>query len=480
MMSVLSYFLLSLFMNVHPAVNHQTLIPATGYKIKAKVAGLADSTCYLGHYYGQYQTIIDTTQANATGEIVFSGSEALKGGIYFIVLPGKQFFEFIVNKEQEMYFETDMTSLVKSMKIKGSSENKLFYDYLNYINENQEKYMALKNKATELKDNKDSTEVLHREMEAIDQKVKDYKMKLMQDNPESFVSTIFLASKDPEIPEAPVLPNGRKDSTFTYRYFKDHYWDNIDLSDDRILRTPVFYNKLNYFFSNVVIQIPDSIIKEADILAEKAKANKEIFKYVVWYITYTYETSKIMGFDAIFVHMVEKYYMTGQCYWVSEITLENMVKRIEKIKPTLLGAPAPNMIMQDTSLQLQSLYAINAKYTIIVFWDYECGHCKTEIPRVVELYNEKKESLGIEVFAVCTDTNMAEMKSFIIKNQMNFINVNGPRSITPHYSETYDIYSTPVVFILDEQKTIIAKRIDIEQAEDIIKHDMKVKAMKKD
>lgn len=454
--------------------NH-SLTDMGGFKIRVKIAGVVSDTCYLGHYYGQHQYVDDTAIANSKGEMTFTGKEPLPGGIYFILYPNKKYFEFIINKEQDLSLETDTLQAVKNMKIKGSDENKLFYEYLNVINDNQKKYDPLKKRMDANKDNKDSTEIIKKELEKIDDFVKNYKLDLIKNHPQTFIATVFISSRDPEVPEPPTLANGRKDSTFKYFYFKNHYWDNIDFSDDKILRTPVFYNRINNFFSNVVLQHPDTIISEADKLVERARANKEMFKYVVWYITYVYETSKIMGFDAVFVHMVETYYMTNQCEWMSKTTLDNITKRAMKLKPILIGKEAPPMIMQDTSLQLQSLYAITAKYTVVLFWDYECGHCKTEVPKMVEFYHKKKAELGLEVFAVCTDTNMAEMKKFIRKNNMPFINVNGPRALTPHFAETYDIYSTPVIFLLDEKKKIIAKRIDAEQIEEIINFDIKQK-----
>lgn len=452
-----------------------SVINGGGYKIHIKITGIAADTCFLGHYYGQHQYVDDTATANAKGEVLFDGREPLPGGIYFIVLPKKKFFEFIINKEQEMTLETDTSDLVKKMKIKGSDENRLFYEYLNMVNLNQKKYNNLKKRYDANKNNNDSTEYLKNELEKVDDVMKDYKLNLIKNHPETFVAKVFISSRDPEIPEAPKLPNGRPDSTFSYFYYKAHYWDNIDFSDDKILRTPVFYNRIKTFFDNVVAQHPDTIISEADKLVERARANKEMFKYVVWYITYTYETSKIMGFDKIFVHMVETYYMTNQCYWISQTLLDNITKKAMKLKPILLGKEAPPMIMQDTNLQLQSVHAVKAKYTVVLFWDYECGHCKTEVPKMVEFYNKMKTELGMEVFAVCTDTNMLEMKKFIRNNSMPFINVNGPRAITPHFAEVYDIYSTPVIYILDEKKIIIAKRIDAEQIEEIIRYDMKLK-----
>jgi thiol-disulfide isomerase/thioredoxin len=456
-----------------------TMVNAGGYLIRVKVNGLKDSTCYLGHYFGQHQYVKDTAKANANGEIVFDGKEALDGGIYFIVLPKKKFFEFIVDKEQNMSFETDTSDFAGHMKVKGSKENTMFYEYLNFVSNRQKLFTEYKNKGTKYTDNKDSVDYYKKKMDEIDKAVQDYKMDFIKQNPDFLISKVFKASKEPEIPETPLLPNGAKDSLFPYRYYKEHFWDYIDFNDDRLLRTPVFYNRLNYYMEKIVAQTPDSIEKEADMIIEKGRNNKEMFKYLVWYFTYTYETSSVMGFDAIFVYMVEKYYMTNQCYWVSPTTLDNLTKRAMKLKPILLGKIAPNLIMQDTSLNLQSLQAINATFTILLFWDPECGHCQNEVPKIHEFYLKSKAEIGFEVFAVCTDTNMAKMKSFIRKHKLSWINVDGPRAMTPNFAETYDVYSTPVIFILDDKKVIIAKRLAFDQIEDFLRHEMKRKAGEK-
>jgi peroxiredoxin len=145
-----------------------------------------------------------------------------------------------------------------------------------------------------------------------------------------------------------------------------------------------------------------------------------------------------------------------------------MDKRVKEIEPILIGKPAPNMVMQDTSLILQSLNDVKAKYTIILFWDPDCGHCQKEVPKVVKFYNEKKSLFNLEVFAVCSDTNMVKMKKFIKKEKLSWINVNGPRSLTKNFHELYDINSTPVIFVLNENKEIIAKKLDEEQLGDFL------------
>ena len=77
-----------------------------------------------------------------------------------------------------------------------------------------------------------------------------------------------------DIPEPPKLPNGRPDSTFRFRFYKAHFWDNIDFSDGNIVRTPIYHRKLKQYMETMILQIPDSINKDAYNLIEKTKKSK--------------------------------------------------------------------------------------------------------------------------------------------------------------------------------------------------------------
>jgi alkyl hydroperoxide reductase subunit AhpC len=180
-----------------------------------------------------------------------------------------------------------------------------------------------------------------------------------------------------------------------------------------------------------------------------------------------------MGMDAVYVHLVDKYYATGQAFWMKNdtVSLYKMMDRSSKIKPTLIGAKAPNLILSDTSLKRPySLYDLKSKYTILVFWDHDCGHCKKEIPVLAKEY-DKLKSLGATVYAVstCSYEEIDKWEKFITENACNWINVGDPYfQQNPNFRTLYDISSTPVIYILDKDKIIRAKRISVDQIEDFI------------
>ena len=71
--------------------------------------------------------------------------------------------------------------------------------------------------------------------------------------------------------------------------------------------------------------------------------------------------------------------------------------------------------------------------------------------------------MGLKIFTVCSDTSLVKWKSAIRKKKMDWINVNGPRTLAGNYHEQYDVFSTPVIYILNNRKEIIAKRLVTDQ-----------------
>lgn len=449
-----------------------------GYKVQFRIKGMSDTTCLIANYYGNGTYIHDTVKLDKAGKCTFSASSDLPKGIYIFIITDKVYFDFVINNDKEFSMETDKANPLKNMLIKGSPENTLFYDYLKFNKQEFDVVQKIQKELDKHSKNPDSVKILSDSIGKLNNVIIQYKLNIVKKYPSSFLAFMINIMKEPEVPEAPALPNGRKDSAFAYKYYRAHFWDDVDFADDRDLRTPVFHSKLVKYFDKVLPQSPDTIIREADYLIEKARINPEMFKYMVWFVTRQYENSEIMGFDKIFVHVVNTYYITNQTPWINETVRKEIIKKSAKMDGLLIGKRAPNMIMQDTSLNLVSMYNINAKTLLILFWDPECGHCEQEIPKLKHLYDNDREKFGLEIFSVCSDSSLVKMKNYIRKKNMNWINVNGPRTLTGEYHGQYDITTTPVIYILNEQKEIIAKRLGVDQIEKFLENYYKSKSRK--
>lgn len=454
------------------------------FKIKVKVTGVKDTMCYLGYYFGDKQYLRDSVIANSKGEFTFkSDTASLPAGIYLVVLPGKRYFELLIDQDQDFSVETDLAYLDDYSKYKtlGSDDNVRFFNYTVFANANGKKIEVFKNLMNSAKTAGDTSLAnAHRDSAAtVEKTLQNYKKDFIKAHPGDLLSVIFKAMFDPEIPEIPLLENGRPDSTFRYRYYKAHFWDNIDFNDDRIIRTPIFHGKLKSYMQSMTVQMPDSINAAADYIIEKARPSKELFKYCIWYVTYTYETSDIMGMDAVFVHMADTYYATHQAFWVDDATQFKITDRANTLRPLLLGKKAPNLIMRDIQGDFRSLNDVKAPYTVTIFWDPDCGHCKKAMPVLDSLYKAYLKPQGIEVYAVCAEYELDKWRKYVKEHEFQWINVADSTYTIP-FKKLFDITSTPVIYILDENKNIIAKKISVQQIGEIIENRNKAKPKKDD
>ncbi|MBS4014453.1 MAG: redoxin domain-containing protein [Bacteroidetes bacterium] len=439
-----------------------------GYHIKVNINGLKDTTSILAYYYGNNQYIKDTAYVDSKGFFEFKGDSTLGKGMYMIVLPGQQYFDIIIDNDQFFEINSELKDISGKLTFKGSAENSSFYEYLRTLKPFSDNISELRKIMNELELGTERRESVLKQIKDIEDKVHSLQQDFIKQNPNGLFSAVLKAQQIVPVPEPPMKADGTPDRELLYYLFLDEYWKNVDLKDERLLRTPIFHQKLNQFFSSVAIQIPDSIITAADRLINKTRGNDEIFKYVVWFVMNLSERSNIMGMDALFVHMAEKYYMSGDAFWVSEEQLDRISKRAIAQKPLLIGAVAPDITVFTPERKTISLHEIESKYLVLYFWDSDCSHCKKVTPKLKDVYN-KMNNNELKVFAVNTEASREDWLNYVEKNNLNWINVHDPVN-TSGFREKYDLFAVPIIYVLDKDKKIIAKKINPEQLEELISH----------
>ncbi len=446
----------------------------SAYRIEVKINNFQGDVCYLGYPYGDKKYLADTAKINDGGIFVFEGSKPLDGGVYFIYSPKNLYFDLIV-AEPNFSLETDTVNLIKHMKPTGSLENKVFFDFQQFMREKQKLAGEI---SKQLKDSTDQDEQdrLKEQLKTLDGEVKSFRATIMEKYPETFAVKFIKSTIDVEVPTPPMDENGNAiNPNFGYNYYKAHYFDNMDFSDKKILRTPNFYSKIEDYLEKYTVKHPDSIIASAHNIIEMARANDDVFRYCVVTITYKYETSKIMGLDEVFVDLSESYYLSGDAFWADSTLTAKITDRVNRLKPNLLGKPAPKMMLLDTLLKPISLYALKSDYFVLYFYDPDCGHCKKKTPLLKELYDAKLKDLGVTVIAANIKKDVDKWKKYIKEQDLNWINMADPK-VRSNFRYEYNIESTPVIFILDSQKKIIAKKLDVEQVEGFIKRQIEIKS----
>ncbi len=444
-----------------------------GFSIKGKVNGIKDTTVFLAHYFGYNQQVIkDTAKVDAQGNFHFEGNKTLPEGLYLVSLPKNKYVDIVIGN-QEFSFETDTVNLINKMKIQGSKENEVFFKFQQDMSSKFEEMKVL-----EMEKKMNNSMLASGKIRKLQADITQFQKDWMKTNDGMFVTKLIKASQEPEIPpfSKPLLTKADTTASYQYQfsYYKNHFWDNVDLNDDRMMRTPFLQKKIERYFDDLTVQASDSISKEADFVLARAKG-RDVRRYIVYKISSTYESPKILGTDGAFVHMAEKYYIGEPALWDTS-TVRKMKERVAVLKPLLVGKTFPDMFLSDTLGREIQIPKIEADYTVLFIYDPECGHCRESAPKLAKAYQSLKTK-NVRVIAASIDRTTVKWKKFIqefkLQDMIHGIDIHknpqtGKEEYYTDFKNTFDVYATPVVYVLDKDKKIIAKRLPVEQIEDFV------------
>jgi thiol-disulfide isomerase/thioredoxin len=441
-----------------------TLNGQPGHSVSLTIQGAYETKIKLAFHLGDKQYIKDSLITDKNGKGRFTGSEKLSPGVYMIVFPTNTFFEFLADEDQHFDISCSLNDPVSTLAFRGSDENTRFVAYEKKWKSLQEQATAISEKLKKAMPSGNEAASLRQQLSEQEQKMKQYLHETADSNKGTLLgaiarSIIPVESVTPKVPAGTVKPDSVS-RLWSYLYYKDHFFDNIDFTQPGLIRSPVLGNKLDQFFSQMVIQMPDSINKEADKVLAMSEKQKDMFQYVAVWLFNRYATSEIMGHDGVVVHLADKIYLSGKAPWVSEEYINDLRKRVDRLRPNLIGNKAPELLMNSFAGYYVSLYDVKADFTILYFWEPDCGHCKEATP-ILKKYYEGNKANGIEVFAVCTHDDREKWEKYIVDNGLVWINGWDPDRLS-RFDLLYNVESTPLVYILDKDKTIIAKRLAVE------------------
>ena len=304
----------------------------------------------------------------------------------------------MMGADQHFSLETDTADYVNNLKFSGSPDNEIFAEFQLYMLSKHDEMTAIQEQIKEAENEKEKKKLQNKIVELGKERLSRIN-EISENHPDLFVSTFLTATLDVEVPK-----EIQDDSKLSYQYYKNHYFDNFDLSDFRLLYTPLYDTKMINYLDKVVLQIPDSLIKEVDMIIEKSRADSLLFMFVLRNLFNKYGKSEYMGMDAVQVHIAETYYISD-AWWSDEKFISDLKDRVDILKPLLIGQKAPNIELRyvpadhfkqaanDTALKRYphagsfiNISDINAEFSVLIFWEASCGHCKKEITQLYKIF----------------------------------------------------------------------------------------------
>ncbi len=451
-------------------------VSGQGHHIEITIDNYENDTLITGYYYADRQLVHDTLFSDS-GVFTLKGDAPLSPGMYLaITKPKNDYIQFMVNQEdQEFSIESDYEDL-RNLSADGSTDNEIFYDYLSYLGEQQKRASMLNQMASASENGVGDMDEIKKQQRKLNEEVVAYQNELVENNPGTITARLIKSNMEIEVPEFDV-EDPQALETKRYYYYKNHFFDNIDLSDSINLRTPFFDNRIQTYLDKITSQIPDTIIKSVDVVLAKMENNPPAFKFYLSTLLGKYGRSKVVGMDAIYVHLINTYYAQGKAPWITEENLLKLMDNAKKMAPALIGKTGMDIKTRKQDSTMVSLYDINTDYTVLYFFSYTCGHCKKSTPALVDFANKFKDQ--ITVMSVCTKREENKCWEYNEEYKMeNIINTVDPFQQS-RFAAKYHVTETPRIYILDKNKKILMKNFPTEELENIMNEIIKIEDQKK-
>ena len=212
--------------------------------------------------------------------------------------------------------------------------------------------------------------------------------------------------------------------------------------------------KLEEYFVSLAGESPAVQNRECDFLIESSR-DSLVRQYVALKIYEHYTSSRIMGDEAVAVHVVDKWLASGRVKMKSEEDLLAAKMFAEFNRASLIGKTAPRVTMKDTQGKAVK-FPVAGKYNVLFFYDTSCATCKVETARLKEFLEESANT--IKLFAIYVGDDAESWKAYRAGfPEAEHIWDPGMES---DWQRLYGILGTPRMFLVGPDGVILGRNLD--------------------
>ena len=434
-----------------------------GYDIRIKMDGYHYDTLWFGATYGKRAVPQDFAVKQADGYFNLKNETPMPSGMYAIIFKrsASSAFQYmscwLADDQRTFALETDFNKLSKSTTVAGSRENELLYQYFS-------RYYELTDRLDDLSDAwKDAMdEASFLAFVDGEENLSRFQEDFVQKNPGTLTAELIRQTQYLTPPgDHEKFADWQAEATGRHHWQRTHFFDKMDIGGGDFLKYPLWVDRTDFYFSKLPPPVPDSMIVMIEDVLQRLSPDQDAYRYYFRYIMNSLSRMSRYRTDEVFVYFVRQYLDTGKADWLEEDDQRKYRSDAGHMEPLFVGKTAPDVTFSDPTGKEVSIYSVEAPYTLLVFWLYDCSHCKRELPIVMRLF-EKYQSKGLKVMSVCGKTGEDQAPPcWEFAKQMNmpaewYILADPLRR--SRFSTALNVRSYPRMILLDANKKILYKQ----------------------
>ena len=220
-------------------------------------------------------------------------------------------------------------------------------------------------------------------------------------------------------------------------------------------------SRLDEYFAALEREPIQVKIGECDFMLESC-ADTLVRQYVAVRIYDHFLGSKVMGDEAVAVHMVDEWFVPGKVSMYSDIDLMNARIYAQFHRSSLLGMQAPGLTLRSRDGDPVTA-PVEGEVSVLFFYDTSCSKCKLETMRLNAFLSSL--DVPVEFFAVYTGVFKEQWEDYIsfrwepASPSVRFHHVWDPE-LESDFQLLYGVLQTPQMLLIDRDGTIVGRSLD--------------------
>jgi len=428
----------------------------------------AGRTLKLVCYFDGSRYTQDTVRLSADGRGMFRSQLPYPEGLYMIHLDSLHFFDFLMADDQQFTITVDTTDFTHNNRISGARQSEALQAYTAFMADRHRDLRVLYDEFKKVYPDSAHRARTDARLDSLNAVVKQYREALYRDFSGAWVAA-FVRGLDAVNTGPYPMPQSLEQRFLERQYQKKHFFDNIDLQDLRFWYTGYFTQKIEQYLSTVVEPEPDTIAAAASWLVAQTLGDSICSRLMLGRLMNYALGNPIMGLENMWARLAEDYYFCEQpVYCPDSAFMQRLRSEYGHVRYNRIGMKAHDLALQDSAGQPVRLYDLAAPYTLVYFFEPDCGFCKKITPRIYHEIFAKYRDRGLDVACVCMLNNRDEWLDYIRSNGFtDWHNLWDPDR-TSEFWRYYDTSTTPGIFLTDSTHTIIAKKLDVESLDRLL------------
>lgn len=240
------------------------------------------------------------------------------------------------------------------------------------------------------------------------------------------------------------------------------YWKDTDFSDTTLISSKSFSDQLIVFFYSFTDgdeQHFDSLsIAGLEFVLNKAKVNMRMYEFILDFALNGYAA---MGRDQVTDYLLNYPQLAeGEITMEEGLRLDSITEPYQKVK---VGAKVPDFSGVAIDGRLYHLYDSKAERIIVVFWSTDCEYCHDFLVQIRK-HLDLKSDFELVTFALAEDKN--DVTKTVKKMRLPGYHFYDDLRWEGKAFLDFHVTSTPTVFLVDAEKTIVCKPYDWDELND--------------